>query len=462
MSEAIQIKPGLILDTSFQIPRKISLYALRHLVTIMVVAYLAIIVGYFYIGASSFFEDYVIGLLVLTLLTDGVYIYLHIFRRSVKHGKVSFDPTKLTIVIACYNGEKIIGETITQAMKHVPANQILVVSDASKDNTVEVAKSYGVRVHQNTRNVNKAFSISGVMHMVETPYVLVLDDDTLIGDTFIPTSLLDEGYAAVAFNVIPVETGTLVNRLQMFEYRKSMLMGKALRGSNGAVGNVSGAIGLYWTNDLQHQTTRHSGQFGGEDQQRTCLVHLHSHKKGVTYTNSTVRTMAPDTWRDWIKQRSVKWNLSTDELFVLYWRVLLSPRTHYLLKFEKVYQIYIFLTDPFRLLFLWLFLVQPQQSIATYFIYVYFGIILWIKTRSKDPIWVPFIFSFYSVMERMCRLYAQFHWFKVKHNYVFRQKFHQMVEHRKLLLEYSLVVMIITFSWIVAITKLIYFWSVRV
>src|SRR5215216_3852028 len=76
-----------------------------------------------------------------------------------------------------------------------------------------------------------------------------------------------------------------------------------------------------------------------EDQQRTCLVHLHNDGKGITYTDSAVHTLAPDNIKSWIKQRSKRWNLSCSELFILYWRILLNPKSHYLLKIEKAYQI---------------------------------------------------------------------------------------------------------------------------
>lgn len=111
----------------------------------------------------------------------------------------------LTIVIPTYNGGDVLKETIKQAHKHVRLDQIIVVSDASTDNTAEIARRAGVRVIVNKRNLQKARSINAAMPHVRTPYVLLLDDDTLIGETFIPTSLLDEGYTAVAFNVMPLK-----------------------------------------------------------------------------------------------------------------------------------------------------------------------------------------------------------------------------------------------------------------
>lgn len=423
--------------------------------TLLVLAFLGYIIYYFYTWEESRSLSPIFGVIFLSVLTDGLFVMIHLPRKQVKHENLSFDPSKLTVVIACYNGQDIIGETIRQAMTHVPASQILVVSDASTDNTVEVAKSYGVRVHQNERNLNKAFSISAVMHKIYTPYVLILDDDTLIEKTFIPTSLLDEGYSAVAFNVMPVYTGTLVNRLQIFEYRKSMVMGKGLRAGVGAVGNISGAIGLYRTKDLQEQAPIHSGQFGGEDQQRTALVHLKSEgSKGVTYTTATVETLAPDTVKSLLKQRSFRWNLSLPELFVVYLKVLINPRFHFLLKAEKAYQMYLLMTDPLRMLFFWAVFAYPVQAGLLYLFYTAFCMAIWLKLGRKDPFWIVLIYPLYSSVESICRFVAHFYWFKIKYQYLFQHKHHRRVPKRKLLVEYSLVGVLLTGLWSMSATSL--------
>ena len=218
-----------------------------HLQSVFVLLMLVAVISYFYYRAhTGLLQFTVFASLFLFLATDGIMLLLHLFRKPILPASAggqatSFDPAKLTVVIACHNGADVIGETVSQALLKVPPEQIIVVSDKSTDTTATVARSFGVRVFENKRNLNKALSISSVMHEVKTPYVLVLDDDTHIGKTFIPTSLLDEGAAAVAFNVLPQETGTLVNSLQLFEYRKTMTIGKGLRAPSGAVSRPKSA-----------------------------------------------------------------------------------------------------------------------------------------------------------------------------------------------------------------------------
>lgn len=422
--------------------------------TLIIFSILISLIFYFYFGSGGTAAvSLVWQFILLTLFTDFIYVVLHLFRRPVKHENISFDPKKLSIVIACYNGEDIIGKTIENCLRHVPDEQIIIVSDASKDRTAEVAQSYGVRVAVNRRNLNKAFSISSVVKHVHTEYTLILDDDTLIGDIIIPTSLLDDGYSAVAFNVMPMEHPTIVNKLQQFEYRKSMFMGKDLRAKHGAIGNISGAVGLYRTSDLVYQVRMHSGQFGGEDQQRTALVHIYGAGKGVTYTDQVVLTEPPATPKALFKQRTFRWNLSLPELFSIYGRILFSPRHHYMLKVEKAYQIFLYTTDPFRVLFFWVALFYPTKLLIYYAFYILLSSAVWIKMDRKDPFWVVAFFPVYRQLETVCRIIAQFYWIKIKAIYIFREKFHHLVKGRKVVYEYGLVLGLISVIWIASVTQ---------
>jgi cellulose synthase/poly-beta-1,6-N-acetylglucosamine synthase-like glycosyltransferase len=434
--------------------RKFLHLGVKYSESAVILAVLLYVVSRFYIATDrNFFEStavtasVILGIIYISLLTDGLYLALHLPRRPVKHKNLKYDPTKLTILIACYNGENVIAETIENALKQVAPQNIIVASDASKDKTVEIARSYGVKVFDYKTNVNKAFTISRAIKHVETPYVLILDDDTMIGDTFIPTSLLDDGYSAVAFNVMPVKTNALVNYYQMYEYRKSMFYGKSLRGSVGGVGNVSGAIGLYHTKDLVEQAETHSGQYGGEDQQRTMLVQMKGHGKGVTYTDSSVYTKVPNTFRALTKQRAKSWNLSCQELFIIYTRVLFSPNVDYILKVDRAYQMYVVLTDPIRMVFIWTFLFHPLASLISYVYYVLLGIITWLKLGAKDPIWVVLTFPFYNIYQAFCRFHAYFHWYRVKYRYIFQKKYHKYVPGRNLLAEYAFIGLIFLFVW---------------
>jgi glycosyltransferase involved in cell wall biosynthesis len=416
----------------------------------LILSLLLFIVINFYVFSSIVnLDSFVYIFFILSILTDGLLVLMHLPRREVEHRKQTFDPRKLSIVIASYNGEDVIAETIRQAMVHVPAKQIFVISDASIDRTVEIARNMGVRVAQNKRNMQKAFSISIAMRWIRTPYVLLLDDDTLIGNTKIPTSLLDDGYAAVAFNVMPEKQPSLINAFQRFEYRKSMQFGKNLRANAAAVGNISGAIGLYPTKDLIEQATLHSGQFAGEDEQRTLLTQINAKGKGVTFSDNTVITKAPETYLQLYRQRAYSWSLAVPELFVLYWRVILSPRYHYLLKSEKAYLLYVYLTDPLRMLFFWALLMRPTNLALMYGFYVGLNFLVWLKLGRKDPFRTILFFPIYSLGLTICRFIGHFYWLKVKAIYL-AKRLYRYAERRHLLQEYAMVFCILAATWLVS------------
>lgn len=419
----------------------------QYITSAIIVSILLFILVNFYIFSSIISVDtFFLIFLALTLLTDGIFLVIHLLRKPIKHPQYSCDPSKVSAVIACYNGAEEIGQTIEHLKRHIPKDQIFIVSDASTDNTVAVARSYGVRVIENTENVNKAFSVSIGVHAVKTPYVLILDDDVLIGDAVIPTSLLDEGYSAVAFNVLPIKTDTFVNALQMFEYRVSMYIGKNLRASASAVGNVSGAIGLFKTKDLKDQAYLHSGQFAGEDEQRTILSHIYGSGKGVTYSEETVQTHVPNTFHALYRQRAYGWNLSVPELIPLYLRILFSPDYHYLLKSEKAYNLYLFLTDPLRLLFLWTLLLRPRYLVLTYGLYLILNIAMWLKTKHKDQFLVVLLYPFYTLLLGVFRHIGNFYWFKVKFVY-FKKRFHRRVYNRFIVAEALMVALLFVGAW---------------
>ncbi|MBX4201715.1 glycosyltransferase family 2 protein [Candidatus Saccharibacteria bacterium] len=416
----------------------------------IIISILFFIVINFYVFTSivnldSFFYSF----LLLSLLTDGLYVFIHLPRSRPRNRQLSFDPAKVSVLIASYNGQDVIAETIRQAAKHVLLNQILVVSDASTDQTAKVAREMGVRVITNSKNMNKAFSVSiGIKH-IKTDYVLLLDDDTLIGNTFIPTSLLDEGYSAVAFNVMPVKEKSLLNELQVFEYRQSMQLGKNIRAGTGAIGNISGAIGLFRTKDLKNQASLHSGQFAGEDEQRTLLVHLNSLGKGITYTDSTVYTRPPSTYLSLYRQRAYSWSAAMPELFTLYWQILLAPRFHYLLKAEKAYQMYIFLTDPLRLLFFWTLFTRSANLLVIFAFYFVLDTIIWFKLRRQDSFRAVFFYPIYSLALTVCRFISYFYWLYIKSKYLIK-RLHHYAERRHLIAEYSIVFLVIIMAWAIS------------
>lgn len=378
------------------------------------------------------------------LLSDGLYMLIHAFLRPHNYSGIECAPEDLTVVLSTHNAGQAIIKTIEGASRHVPQNQILIVSDTSTDNTAEIARALGASVHENDVNLNKALTISRISSEINTPYTLILDDDTYISTATIPTNLLDDGYDAVAFNVMPETEDTLVNKFQQYEYRKNMFLSKFLRAGQASVGNVSGAIGLYHTKDIQLQSDYHSGFFGGEDQERTALTFLLGSGKGVTYTNSTVVTEAPHTWRQLFRQRAIKfgggWGAAHLNILFLYFRILVSRRAKFALKFEKGYQIFTTLTDPLRFVLFPLLLFDLIGFLLIYIAYVVLEVILWFWLKREDSFLIVVLSPMYGIFNTIGRFVAFPFWVKNRFDFVFRQKFHLRVRKRNLIAEYTLII----------------------
>jgi glycosyltransferase involved in cell wall biosynthesis len=422
-------------------------------VTLVFVVMAALIVGYYVAVLDGIGNlSYVTVGIAFMLGTDGLLLAFSTGRRPRTDAREREGlQSDVTVIIACYNGSDVIGATIESLLDHVAPENIIVVSDCSTDDTVDVARSYGVRVVENRFNRNKPLSISRVAPMVTTPYTMVLDDDTQLGSEPIPVELLDRGAAAVAFDVSPIETGSLVNRMQVYEYRKSMTLGKALMSEAGAVGNVSGAVGLFRTADLRRQASRHSGHFPGEDLQRTLLAHLESDGRGVAFSSNKVVTEAPATWRELYGQRAKKWGPAEHELLFLNLRLMLNYRVHYSLRYERGYSVFVLLTDPLRMVFFVTMLFSPAYFVFLYLLYLPLELAAWWRTDRKDPIGTVLLAPFYNLFKLVARFHAHFQWFRLKWDYLFRRKYHRLVAGRNLLVEYAGVVAVLVGAWIVTI-----------
>jgi len=84
---------------------------------------------------------------------------------------------KVLAVVSAYNEEELIGQTVSSVLSLEEVESVLVVDDASLDNTPKIAADNGARVVVNGRNLGKGRSLSRVLGNVEFDYLLLLDGD---------------------------------------------------------------------------------------------------------------------------------------------------------------------------------------------------------------------------------------------------------------------------------------------
>lgn len=334
------------------------------------------------------------------------------------------DASHVSAVIACRNGAATLPGTIADLVRLVPAERIHVVDDGSTDATSEMAAALGCTVHRFERSKGKASAINFAIHRVKTPLVLLLDDDTRLGAARLPTSLLtEEGYDAVAFQVLPdrrsrdgAHGNTFIGALQRYEYAKSMEIGKRFHDVTQSVSCVSGAIGLFRRDDLQALHHAHSCVFQGEDLQRT-ILHLLSGRR-VVFANEPVWTVTPHRWGQWFRQRLLGWYPGLYHQMPNMVRLTLSGRASWRLRYEMAYNVLTLVTDPLKVWSLFVLALTPGLrwwALVLYLLYLAFELFPWSVirdpgSRRRAPIGVLLCYPVYGAVNTVLRLLALFAW----------------------------------------------------
>ncbi len=358
-------------------------------------------------------------IIVLFILVDAIKIFVEIWNRPVRRS-FSSDLTRVTALIPTHNGKGVIRETVGDLIRAgLPREQILVVDDGSTDDTAKILEEMEVRFYR-IPNMGKVSAINFGIHRVRTPYVLLLDDDTRIGNARIPTSLLDH-YDAVAFNVIPDRRDRygprgsgLVSCLQRYEYAKSMEIGRRFQDATASISCISGAVGLFKKERLQAFHHRHTGVFQGEDLQRTIIELLND--GSVVFVDELVWTVVPDDVRSLARQRLLGWYPAHYHMFFSYLRLLFKRRSPLRLRYEMAYSIFVVLSEPFRFLSLAVILYRRMwdELALIYILYLlletYPFFTIQRKLDSGFKYLVLLMYPLFGLTNAMMRVLAWFVW----------------------------------------------------
>lgn len=114
------------------------------------------------------------------------------------------DGKNISIIIACYNEEKNIRNTIERVHKTLPKAEIIVVDDGSKDKTTDIAKSTGIKglkVISYTPNRGKGYAIKRGINAGSCPFQAQIDADSQFLPEELPFLLkpIFEGKADITF-----------------------------------------------------------------------------------------------------------------------------------------------------------------------------------------------------------------------------------------------------------------------
>jgi cellulose synthase/poly-beta-1,6-N-acetylglucosamine synthase-like glycosyltransferase len=379
------------------------------------------------LGASALAGPWPHSILFVVLVCAGVdfvKVLVELLGRSEERAFIS-DPALVSVVIPCRNGAQQLRATITDVSKIIPPERILVVDDASTDCTSTTATTLGCQLHRFEKQKGKAAAVSYAVHRVQTPYTLLLDDDTRLGGVRLPTSLLShDGYDAVAFHVLPdrrnrdgASGNTFLGAMQRYEYGKSMEIGKRFHDVTQSVSCVSGAVGLFRTEYLHRFHEQHTGVFQAEDLQRT-MIHLLNGKR-IVFANEPVWTVAPATYRQWVGQRLFGWYPGLYHQTFNFAKLMVKPGVPWRLRYEMAYNLYTVVSDPLKVLSIIAILATPALHLwgfALYLLYLLFEVYPWMVVRvpgegqRRAPIGVLLLFPVYGAVNTLMRTASLFVW----------------------------------------------------
>lgn len=223
----------------------------------------------------------------------------------------------VSILIAAYNEEKVIGQTL-RALLHstYPGElEVVVVDDGSKDTTAQIVAGMArseERIHLISQiNMGKAMALKTGFDAVSHEIVISLDADTQFApDTIaeLVRPFADPAVAAVSGRARVGNPKTLVARFQSLEYTCGFNLDRRAYHLLNCITVVPGAVSAFKKSAV-FAAGGISTETLAEDTDLTLSLHRYGHKicyapKGVAWTE------APETVRTFAKQR-FRWAYGT-------------------------------------------------------------------------------------------------------------------------------------------------------
>jgi cellulose synthase/poly-beta-1,6-N-acetylglucosamine synthase-like glycosyltransferase len=239
--------------------------------------------------------------------------------------------------MAAHNEEAVLADSLRAASALLPPSQIHVVSDGSKDRTVEIAREFGVNVLDLQPNRGKAGALAaGIEHfalMEQFQVVLLLDADTRLSSNYLETGLpLFNDLDVVAVSGVvktlmdpPPRTRTglflLSHRIRLYALTQQIVKyGQAAKWVN-VMPICPGFASMYRTDILSQIDITRPGLVL-EDINMTFEIHTKKLGRVAFDPNAAVAfTQDPDNWRDYMNQ-VYRWTLG-------YWQTIRVHKRHF-------------------------------------------------------------------------------------------------------------------------------------
>lgn len=364
-----------------------------------------------------------------------IFLLVHALYKKINPLKFDHDfLPKVSLIIPAHNEEKIIVRSIESALETNYENkEIIIVDDGSKDKTYQLAYPYAKRglvklLHRDVASGSKAGALNYGLLFASGEVVVTVDADTLIERNSLKElvkPLSDPNVSAVSGNVriLKGENGAknLLVRLQAYEYLLSLELGRRFNSIIGTLLIISGAYGAFWK-----KLVKSLGEYDKDTITEDFDITFKMRKLGkrLVFADKAVSwTFAPETWKDWRRQR-VRWTKGQAETLWKH-RNLFRKRGFGLGFVAAVYDMVFMDIIALFLRFMWLFyLIFFYQPTFLYVMFLSFllylamefitiasaGILSPRKGDLKNAYLVPIVVLFYRPLYSLIRLKAYLDW----------------------------------------------------
>ena len=292
-------------------------------------------------------------------------------------------PIGVSVIVPAHNEERNISKCVASILeaKYEP-KEVIVVDDGSVDGTydrlMDISRDHQITAVSKEASGNRAAPSNFGTQFATQPIYVFMDGDTFMYRNAlakISAPFQDPNIAAVAGNVRIYNTSCLLTKMQAYEYMLSMECGRRFQSIVHTLLIIPGGFGA--------ARATYFRQIGGYDpslaEDMDATFKMHKTRGRIVFAKDAIAlTVAPKTWKTWIRQR-VRW--STGQIEAL--------RKHKDILLRKFFRIPGLLGAPEMVL---------SDVIVLYARFIWFFFILLWKWYELPQI-LALVISFYAALE---------------------------------------------------------------